>query len=143
MKYEISCSVKPGIDRKTIEKILKAFSRSTGQSGNPEVSIVFVGETAMKRMNAAYRGKNKPTDVLSFAYENEGGEMKNAKSILGEIVICAPKAAKQAKRAGHSLKKELSLLLAHGLLHLVGYDHSSDAEEEEMKEMERKILNKI
>ncbi len=102
-----------------------------------------------------YRGKNRVTDVLSF--ENKSvipylakafPRLKKNKDIefidppdnikrLGEIILCFPQAKKQAKRLNHSLEKELTILLIHGTLHLLGYDH------EKMKDVENIILNKL
>jgi len=83
-----------------------------------EVSVAFVGERRMRALNRAYRGKDVPTDVLSFP----SGE----RAFLGDIVIAAGVARRQARAAGHSFGTEARVLALHGLLHLLGYDHEVD-----------------
>jgi probable rRNA maturation factor len=82
------------------------------------VSILLCGDARMRSLNREWRGTDLPTDVLSFS----SGE----KQFLGDIVIDVPYAARQARRRGHGLQREVQILLAHGLLHLLGYDHEED-----------------
>ncbi len=89
------------------------------------VSIVLSGERAMRVLNKRWRGKDRPTDVLSFSQrEGEGGGLHP--ELLGDIVICVPVARRQAREAGHCLAAELDRLSVHGLLHLAGYEHEDD-----------------
>lgn len=76
----------------------------------------------MRTLNRTYRGKDKTTDVLSFAMR-EGRFSRIQPELLGDIVICPPVAARQAAALGHPVRHEIDRLLVHGLLHLVGYDH--------------------
>jgi len=87
----------------------------------PEISLVFASDSRMKSLNRKYRGRNRVTDVLAFDY--------------GEIIVCLPQAKRQAKKIGHSLKKELAILLIHGILHLAGYS-------DETKKGYNKMINK-
>jgi probable rRNA maturation factor len=90
-----------------------------------QVTIVLVGERAMRALNGRWRGKDRPTDVLSFSQrEGEGGALHP--ELLGDVVICVPVARRQAREAGHCLAAELDLLAVHGLLHLAGYEHEAD-----------------
>lgn len=90
-----------------------------------QVSIVLVGERAMRLLNERWRGKDRPTDVLSFSQrEGEGGGLHP--EVLGDVVICVPVARRQAQEAGHCLAAELDRLAVHGLLHLAGYRHEDD-----------------
>jgi probable rRNA maturation factor len=82
------------------------------------LSILLCGDRRMRTLNREWRGTDLPTDVLSFS----SGE----KEFLGDIVIDVPHAARQARRRGHTLDREVQILLAHGLLHLLGYDHEED-----------------
>ncbi len=101
-----------------------------------EISIAILSPLEIKKLNKIYRHKNKVTDVLSFGLEDD--------RILGEIVICLEQAKKQAKEKKHSLKAELKLLVVHGTLHLLGYDHErSTAEAERQEAQERILLNKF
>lgn len=96
-----------------------------------EVSLVLVGDEKMKELNGKYRGKDEITDVLSF------GD-------LNEIVICAPQAKRQSRLLKTGLKNELTRLLAHGIVHLAGYDHEKSVREaERFFVLERKIWHKI
>jgi probable rRNA maturation factor len=89
-----------------------------------ELSIVLTDDTQIRKLNASYRQKDKATDVLAFAMrEGEGGEL--AGGILGDVVVSVDTARNQAARAGHDLLTEVTMLLAHGLLHLLGWDHDT------------------
>lgn len=93
---------------------LAALLRREGVGGDPEISIVLCDDAFIRSLNAQYRGKDKPTDVLSFAQDDP--------EILGDIVISLPTAARQAEAAGWALENEVVLLGVHGLLHLLGHD---------------------
>jgi probable rRNA maturation factor len=96
--------------------------------GDPEIVLVFVGTKAIRTLNRKYRRKDRPTDVLSFRIGKKGAD---GKFYLGDIVISVPVAAKQARAGGHSLERELEVLVLHGFLHLAGYDHGADVGLEE------------
>ena len=93
-----------------------------------ELSVLFIGDRAMRALNRAYRAKDRTTDVLAFPMR-EGLFAQIRPELLGDIVISAPVAARQATEAGHSLGKEIDRLLIHGLLHLAGYDHERGPKE--------------
>src|SRR5688572_15030915 len=108
--------------------MVKAAGRSEGAPRELEVSLWITGDAEIQTLNRDYRGKNKPTDVLAFAQrEGEGGALHPEN--LGDLIISLPTARRQAKRG---LAAELAFLAAHGLCHLLGYDHRDDAEEAEM-----------
>lgn len=104
-------------------------------------SIVFVDLKEIQRINREYRNIDKVTDVISFALEDNKDNIKNKIRILGDIYICIPKMIEQANAYGHSVKRELSFLTVHGLLHLLGYDHMNKEEEKVMFELQELILN--
>jgi len=94
----------------------------------------------MRSLNRRYRGKDRTTDVLSFALR-EGMFPNIQPAILGDIVISVPAASRQAEEAGHALNREIERLLVHGLLHLLGYDHERGPREaREMQRMELRLL---
>jgi probable rRNA maturation factor len=96
----------------------------------------------MRRLNARYRGIDRPTDVLSFPMRE--GRTADEQALLGDIVICVPKAAAQAKEYHVRFYDELLRLLIHGLLHLLGYDHEIDASHRKrMERRERELLNAL
>jgi len=133
-------------DGEVVAKIAKALSLVSKSSKNRNFSLAIVSPSEIKKWNLAYRGKNKPTDVLSFS-ELESDEFipetgSEKRQELGEIIICNSIASKQAKLYGWSREEELARLLAHGLAHLCGYDHENVNKEEELKmiKFEKKIL---
>jgi probable rRNA maturation factor len=104
------------------------------------VDVTFVTRGKMKSLNRKFRGKDTVTDVLSFP----ALEIFARQGHLGDLVICAPMLEEQARRIGHSPKQELHVLLVHGLLHLLGYDHEkSTRDSSEMAEWESQILGDV
>ena len=104
-------------------------------------AIVFIDDEKMHELNKNYRGIDRTTDVLSFAFEDNNKICYNIRQ-LGEIYVSIPKMVSQAKEYGHSEKRELAFLVVHGLLHLLGYDHTLGIEEEkEMFEKQELVLN--
>lgn len=122
------------ITNNVIKLVLEERSRTSG-----EVSVVFVDDGEMRNLNRNYRGANKSTDVLAFPM-NDGKFAAINPDLLGDIVISVPQARRQAETHDHSLERELSILLIHGLLHLFGYDHQTNNEEAAMKELETEYL---
>lgn len=101
------------------------------------VDVTFVTRAQMKALNRKFRGKDRPTDVLSFP----APEIFARQGHLGDLVICEPVLERQAKEAGHSPIEELHVLLIHGLLHLLGYDHEkSRRDAAEMEKWEGRLL---
>lgn len=108
---------------------------------NAILSIVFVNNEEIRRINKEYRGIDKVTDVISFAFEDNLKILYNKMRVLGDIYICIPRMLEQAKDYGHSEKRELSFLTVHGLLHLLGYDHMNKDDEEKMFALQELILS--
>jgi probable rRNA maturation factor len=104
------------------------------------LSVLLCGDRRMRTLNARWRGKDRPTDVLSFpAFEASAASAAARRGkFLGDLVIDVPYAARQARRRGHRLGSEVQILLAHGLLHLLGYDHETDGGT--MFRLQRRIL---
>ena len=100
------------------------LARALPAGAATSLTIVLAGDTTVRRLNRTFRGKDKTTDVLSFP--SDGEELPDGTRPLGEIVISVPQAARQARAAGHSVGRELRILLLHGYLHLLGYDHEVD-----------------
>jgi rRNA maturation RNase YbeY len=104
-----------------------------------ELSLAFVGDAEMRLLNAAYRRKNEPTDVLAFAM-TEGRFRDINPHVLGDVVISAETATFQAQRDGRPVRDELDALLVHGILHVIGYDHErSPADARIMRAKERTL----
>lgn len=105
---------------------------ATLQLKNAELSILLTSDDQIHILNRDYRKKNRPTDVLAFAMrEGIHGEM--AGDVLGDVVISLDTAARQAGEQGRSMQGEVTFLLAHGLLHLLGWDHDTDAKDRAMR----------
>ena len=102
-----------------------------------EVTIRFTDEAESQSLNHEYRGKDKPTNVLSFPFEAPPGIEIN---LLGDLVICAPVISREAEEQRKKVSDHYAHMTVHGLLHLMGYDHIDDAEAEEMESKEIDIL---
>ncbi|MEC7083247.1 MAG: rRNA maturation RNase YbeY, partial [Pseudomonadota bacterium] len=102
-----------------------------------EVTIRFTDEAESQSLNHEYRGKDKPTNVLSFPFEAPPGIEIN---LLGDLVICAPVISREAEEQHKDVSNHYAHMTVHGLLHLMGYDHIDDAEAEEMESKEIDIL---
>ena len=114
-----------------------------------ELSIAFVNDEEIHRLNREYRKIDRPTDVLSFALLEAQPPSPvtradaDAPTILGDVIISTETARRQADERGHSFEQELSILLLHGILHLFGYDHETDEEAQRMEALEQQLLNEI
>lgn len=133
--------------RKFFEKIIDAAVKVMGINFKTvELSMNLVGEQKIKELNKKHRGKNQPTDVLSFPLQDEVGAKSTGGGImyLGDIFICSSVAKKDAERMSGSLSSELAFLAIHGFLHLLGYDNEkSITEKKKMFSLQDKILSKI
>lgn len=114
-----------------------------------EMSVTFVDDANIQKINKTYRGKDQPTDVISFAIEDEVEDelMINFDDLdepmprnIGDIIISVDKTASQANEYGHSFDRELGFLALHGFLHLNGYDHMDPEDEKEMFGLQKEIL---
>lgn len=126
--------------------VLNKAAEVYGLSEQAEVSVVLVDDEYIRELNRQYRGKDAPTDVLSFAL-NEGDEPvvidDPAEQLLGDIVISLETAARQAEEFGHGSERELAYLTVHGMLHLLGYDHETEEARVEMRQEEEYILSQL
>lgn len=139
--FDLANNTRSQVNLRLIKKIINDFSVAAKIKEPLNLSLVFVDRRAIKKWNTTYRGKSKPTDVLSFAQRDAieiPGEIKE----LGEILICLPVAKDQAKEYGWSVDQEVARLLIHGLAHLVGYEHEgvSKKEADKMAKFEKQIM---
>jgi len=131
-KIEINNLTGHSIDKEALKKIAQKVLEE--EKEKKDLSIAFIGPGKIRKLNKQYRGKNRVTDVLAFSGEE---------FFLGEIVICPKEVAQNAEKFGQSFKKELSLCLIHGVLHLLGYNHEISKEKaKKMKEKENYYLEK-
>ncbi|MFG6114293.1 rRNA maturation RNase YbeY [Halobacillus sp. MO56] len=129
-----------------IQRLLKFAAEKEEVQNEAEISVNFVDNKEIQILNRNYRQKDTPTDVISFAMQEEGeGEIRvigeEIPVVLGDIVISVDKAKEQAEEYQHSLERELGFLALHGFLHLLGYDHLEEEDEKKMFQKQEDILN--
>ncbi len=134
------------LDEEHLKEVVETVLKEEEAEG--EISLAVVGENRMRKLNKRYRGKNKVTDVLSFPEQEVEIEKfkigpKEESKGLGEIVICLKRIKKNARRNDKEVKNELDLVLIHGVLHLLGYDHQEEQEAQEMEQKQEQYLNKV
>ena len=112
---------------------------------NSELSVTLTDDEHIHELNKKFRGVDRPTDVLSFAFrESDEPEILNQQvEVLGDIIISLERAKVQAENFGHSYLREVIFLTVHGLLHLLGYDHMEEAERLEMEREQDFIMSKL
>lgn len=124
------------IPRRRLQELTDALLASEGAATKGELSLVFCDDDFIRSLNRDYRGKDCPTDVLSFPQEGESG-------MLGDVVISVPTAARHAEGRGRPIADEVEWLLVHGLLHLLGYGDETDGQAEEMNRRARLALERL
>ncbi len=105
-----------------------------------EVVIRLVDEAESRQLNRDYRGKDRPTNVLSFPFE---APPEVPLPLLGDLAICAPVVAREAAEQGKALQAHWAHMVIHGVLHLLGYDHQTDDEAQRMEQLERSLLHQL
>ncbi|MFA5021701.1 MAG: rRNA maturation RNase YbeY [Patescibacteria group bacterium] len=141
MKFAVNQQSGKKIAQKIWRKWLVKIQKELKLKDNLEVSIALVSGPTIRKFNRIYRRQDKVTDVLSFSERDyKSKPSKLSANYLGEIVICYSRACKQAKALGHSVNLELEMLLIHGFLHLLGYDHQKPKPKKVMQRLEEKIL---
>lgn len=144
---EIAVLIPPPFAGKVEPAFLRKAARAAldvaGFSGPGEMAVVLTDDAEIQALNRQYRGVDAPTDVLAFA-ESEPTDpfvtAPEAEHYLGEVFVSLPRAEEQAEEAGHSVEEELALLVVHGILHLLGYDHETEEEEAEMWALQDRAL---
>lgn len=133
--------------RLLIRRCCHASLLHEGITGNVEVSVTFVNNEEIQKLNSEFRQIDRPTDVLSFPMI-EAEELRendpNVTYALGDIVISVEKAVEQAKMYGHTLQRELAFLTVHSMFHLMGYDHvDGGLQAVQMREKEESVLTSL
>ena len=124
----------------TVEKVLYSAIEKE-KLENVSFNLIIVNNEYIHELNKTYRHIDRPTDVITFALEDEDSiVLPNEDRILGDIYISIDKAKEQAKEYGHSLLRELSFLAVHGFYHLLGYDHGTEEEEKVMFAKQEEVL---
>jgi probable rRNA maturation factor len=138
---QVKRSITLPVDQSILVNAAQVALLQAGQSSDADVTIVIAGDRLLQKLNRQYRGVNTTTDVLSFPF-GETDPDTSAK-YLGDILISLPRATQQAAAENHPLEDELQLLVAHGILHLVGFDHIQGDERRQMQLLQDKILNSL
>ena len=126
-----------------LTEAIKETLRLSGGPEEAEVSLMLVDDQRIHALNREYRGVDRPTDVLSFALQEDMEDEPDAAfedDMLGDIVISAERAKEQAKEYGHSFEREIVYLAVHGTLHLLGYDHEEEMDKQEMRSKEEEVM---
>ena len=136
------------VDEGWVRRIAQTVLKAEDVAPPYEVSLVFTDSETVQQLNRDYRGVDEPTDVLAFCMLSQK-EVDDSFALppdevtrLGEVIISYPQAIEQAREQGHSTERELALLIIHGILHLLGYDHEEPEEEDEMRKREKELLEK-
>ncbi len=128
-----------------IDSLLTFAKKKENINNDAELSVTFVDKDEIQNINKIYKDKDKVTDVISFALEEDEPDIEfnelDIPRVLGDIIICTDVAKEQAENYGHSFERELGFLALHGFLHLLGYDHMNEEDEKEMFGRQDDILN--
>lgn len=125
--FDIATKLPASITNRDLQQLGGKIGKTLRQKTTREICIAFVSEKAMTKLNKEYRGINKPTDVLSFEPT--------------DVIICEAYAKREAKRRAISPREELIRLAIHGVLHLSGYDHATEKEEDKMFTLQERLVN--
>jgi probable rRNA maturation factor len=153
-KFNITIQIKSNLNfsfsRRWLREIITVALNLENLDKPVEIDCDITDNDTIRKLNKVYRGIDRPTDVLSFAFTQSREEdlvyfpeVTGNPQYLGEIIVSYPKAVEQAQHLGHSLEEELRLLLVHGVLHLVGYDHEKDSDARKMRARESIIIKYI
>ena len=137
-----------------VTRLADAVYKVLGQNEQLFAELSFVLEDEIRALNSNFRNIDKVTDVLSFpSLDGIRGKVINKKNfpldtyengvLIGSIAVCTEKAKQQAEEYGHTVERELTYLICHGLLHLMGYDHLTDEDKAQMRALEEEIMNEI
>ncbi len=152
---EINISVeqklKVSLEESWLRNIALKALEAEGIVSPAEMGLVITNSKIIQKLNKTYRGEDKPTDVLAFHMIPGTSQESELRFVgppdgvhhLGEVVISYPQAVRQAQGQGHGVARELALLIVHGVLHLLGYDHELPEEEQQMKARENEILERL
>ena len=137
---QINTRISPLIDEAFVYHVAASTLDILGFEFN-EVSVVLDNDEQIRNLNKTFRKLDEPTDVLSFS----SGEIDpdTGSRYLGDVVISFPRAKAQAVEQGHSIKKELTTLIVHGILHLAGYDHENSKQEKELFSIQNEIIDEL
>ena len=144
MTIEITNESELEVDLKRVQSLAEHVREALRLHPLVDVGVIFVDEVPMTDLHVRWMDEAGPTDVLSFPMDElrpGSEEMLSAEGVLGDVVICPQVARRQAEVAGHEEINEILMLLTHGMLHLVGFDHAEPEEEKEMFALQKELLD--
>ena len=150
--YEIDVQIAPVyaelVSAEQIVHVVQAVLEREAQPANSSVTVVITDDDEIQRLNRDYLDEDRPTDVLSFAANEDSDEGNfvipdELEPYLGDVIVSYPTALAQAAERSESVEQELALLIVHGCLHLIGYDHADDQEREAMWARQDEILRSL
>lgn len=146
MSVEVNNESTIDVDEVSLQRLVAFALERLFVHPDAELAIVLVDEAAMEQLHLQWMDEPGPTDVLSFPMDElrpGTDDFLTPAGLLGDIVICPQVAVAQAETAGHTPREEILMLTAHGLLHLLGYDHAEPAEEKRMFSLQNDILTRF
>ena len=146
MPWEVNVQIAPGLRQVSRRWLVGLAGRLLGlvEIHDAELGLVLTGEEEIRRLNRQFRGVDEPTDVLAFPLEGDPPfPSPDGRRHLGEVFISLPRAKAQARAYRHPLKQELALLVAHGLLHLLGYDDQEPRAKRRMFREQARLLSQM
>jgi probable rRNA maturation factor len=138
---QIAPAFASSLSEERLRRVVEAALRSECTSG--QVAVVITDDEGIQELNRDFLGNDEPTDVLAFSAQEEAEGFVAAPEVddyLGDVIVSFPRAAAQAREAGHTTEKEMALLVIHGLLHLLGYDHAEEEGREGMWARQEALL---
>ena len=153
--------IRPRFEPEIAEEAVRAAAQAAlchqAAPSEASLSVVIVNDDEIQALNRQYRGIDAPTDVLSFGTQDDGTpderadstfviapeQQEEADAYLGDVIIAYPQVVAQAAQQGHSTERELSLLVVHGVLHLLGYDHATPHDEAQMWAIQDQVLKAL
>ncbi len=147
----IEASLEENLEVSWLEGVVEQTLVAEGVDPASEAGLVVVGQERIRQLNLSYLGEDRATDVLAFAMLPESAQGEAAPFVappdglkhLGEVIISYPQAVSQAEEHRHPVKREIAVLIIHGVLHLLGYDHDEPEREQKMRAREAEILGMI
>lgn len=147
-KIEVEVQIEPAfahlLSTEHLRSVGEATLRLEGKSG--QVTLVITGDPGIQRLNRDFLGVDAPTDVLAFSAQEIGDSFvvaPEAGNYLGDVIVSYPRAVAQAAELGHPVEHEVNLLIVHGVLHLLGYDHADEDERDAMWARQEVILRRV
>lgn len=141
LKLVVANKLPDGVDRKLLQQAVLAVAGATPNTLAGTINLKLVDDAEIQALNKKYSGIDKTTDVLSFSYIEDGVEAIDGE--LGDVAISTETAIKQAKIAETALATEIALLLVHGTLHVLGYDHAASSDQAKVEALQAKIMKQL